>query len=98
MKLFKGKNQVYSILIKVAILGLLIFALYKQLIGNSDVKSALQLMLESINSNDFLLLFSVTILMLLNWEWNLINGKILFQKFITYHLYRLLKLCGLVLP
>ncbi|MBK6731215.1 MAG: flippase-like domain-containing protein [Bacteroidetes bacterium] len=81
MKLFKGKNQVYSILIKVAILGLLIFALYKQLIGNSDVKSALQLMLESINSNDFLLLFSVTILMLLNWgvesyKWKNIISKI----------------------
>lgn len=86
MKLRKNNNQLYSVLIKVAILLLLVFALYKQLIENSDVKSALNLVVQSVESQGYFPVLIVFILMLLNWsvesfKWQLIISKVFKIRF-----------------
>lgn len=62
------------------------FALYKQLIGNTNVQSALLLMQQSISAKGFLTLGLVFVLMFFNWsleayKWQLLVSKLLHIRF-----------------
>lgn len=87
MRVRNKKNQFISLFIKVAILFLLVFALYKQLIGNTEVQSALLLMQHSVSAKGFLIMGLAFGLMVFNWsleayKWQLLVSKLLYIRFV----------------
>ena len=80
MKAFAKNFQIYSVLIKVIILILLVFALYKQLVGNSDVKSALSQIANEKLSGNYYLVIILIMLMFLNWSVEAYKWKLLIAR------------------
>jgi len=75
-----NKSLLWSLAIKVAVLLLLAFALYKQLYQNEDVLQIPQLLQDRTGGNTFFILFILLLLMFLNWGIEAYKWKLLIQK------------------
>ncbi len=88
----KNKKSIYwSIAIKVAVLILLVFALYKQLYQNHDVKQIPDMLKNILGPRTILILLVSFLLMIINWGIEALKWKLLIQKINPIKLIRTFK-------
>lgn len=80
MKKGNSNSALYTLLIKVAILCMLAFALYKQLFDNNQLHEVTERLRIHVHENGFLLIIFSFLLMILNWSLEAWKWKLLMQK------------------